>query len=55
MDNKDRELFIDWSAEMDMKYDCVLSIVDVVKTQYEKWKDTLPFYKNLATEGVTNE
>ena len=37
---------------MDMKYDCVLSIVDIEKEKYAVWKNTMPFYKNVFTEGV---
>lgn len=51
IDEAVRERFIDWAANMDMKYDCVLSIVDIEKEKYDVWKNTMPFYKNVFTEG----
>ncbi len=35
--------------------DCgkVLSVVDIDNDKYNKWKDTLPFYKNINKEGIT--
>ncbi len=34
IDEAVRERFIGWAADMDMKYDCVLSIVDIEKEKY---------------------
>lgn len=47
-----RERFIEWNAEMDMKYNRVFSIVDIEKSQMDKWGNVLPFYKNIKEEGV---
>ena len=47
-----RERFIEWNSEMDMKYNRVFSIVDIEKSQMEKWGNVLPFYKNIKKEGV---
>lgn len=47
-----RERFIEWNSEMDMKYNRVFSIIDIEKTQMDKWGDVLPFYKNIKEEGV---
>ena len=47
-----REKFIEWNSEMDMKYNKVFSIVDIEKTNMDKWGDILPFYKNIKEEGV---
>lgn len=47
-----RERFMEWNSEMDMKYDRVFSIVDIEKSQMDKWGDVLPFYKNIREEGV---
>ena len=44
--------FIDWVAELDLKYDRVFSIVDIEHEKDEKWKNILPFYKNIQDEGV---
>lgn len=42
-----REKFLEWNAEMDMKYNRVFSIVDIDREQMERWSSVLPFYKNL--------
>ncbi len=47
-----RERFIEWNSEMDMKYNRVFSIVDIEKSQMDKWGNVLPFYKNIREEGV---
>ncbi|MCM1157663.1 MAG: nucleotidyltransferase domain-containing protein [Bacteroidales bacterium] len=52
MKDDEKRLLIDWSAEFDFSHDCVLSIVDIVKEQFEKWNDILPFYRNIRKEGV---
>lgn len=45
------ELLFDYSFEMDLKYDIVLSIVIKDKKTFEQWKE-LPFYKNVIREGI---
>ena len=47
-----RKKFIEWNSEMDMKYNRVFSIVDIEKSNMDKWGDVLPFYKNIKKEGV---
>ena len=47
-----RERFIEWNSEMDMKYNRVFSIMDIEKSQMDKWGNVLPFYKNIREEGV---
>jgi predicted nucleotidyltransferase len=47
-----RKAFINWNADMDLKYDCVLSIIDIEKDNFETWVDVLPFYKNVSNEGI---
>lgn len=47
-----RERFIEWNSEMDMKYSRVFSIVDIEKSQMDKWGNVLPFYKHIKEEGV---
>ncbi len=39
-------------VEMNLKYDVVFSVIDIDINKYEKWKNVLPFYKNVATEGI---
>lgn len=45
------ELLFDFSFEMDLKYDIVLSFVIKDKKTFEQWKE-LPFYKNVIREGI---
>lgn len=52
MEEVEKEQFIRWSAEMDIQYNKVFSIVDIREEQLEKWGDILPFYKNVREEGV---
>ena len=52
MGEVEKEQFIRWSAEMDIRYNRVFSIVDIQEEQLEKWGEILPFYKNVREEGV---
>lgn len=52
MDNETRDRFMRWSADMDLKYDKVFSIIDIEKSNLEKWGHILPFYKNVQKEGI---
>jgi len=52
MDDRTREKFIIWSADMDLRYDRVFSIVDIQEKNLEKWGSILPFYKNVQKEGI---
>ena len=49
---KERELFIAWNSEMDLKYGKVFSIIDIEKEKIDKWGKVLPFYKNIQKEGI---
>ena len=52
IDDKTREAFIEWSADMDLQYDRVFSIIDIQKRNMKKWGRILPFYQNVQNEGV---
>lgn len=52
MDDATRERFIQWSAEMDLRYDKVFSIIDIQEKNMEKWGSVLPFYQNVQKEGI---
>ena len=52
MDDTVRERLIRWSADMDLRYDRVFSIIDIQKKNMQKWGNILPFYKNVKKEGV---
>ena len=52
MDEEIRNQFIYWSAELDLRYDCVFSIIDINEEKMEKWGNVLPFYQNVKKEGI---
>lgn len=52
MDEATREEFIKWSAELDLRYDRVFSIVDIKEQNFKKWGKVLPFYQNVKKEGI---
>lgn len=52
MDDATKERFIRWSAELDVRYDRVFSIIDIQEENIEKWGNVLPFYQNVQKEGV---
>lgn len=47
-----REPFMAFVANLDMKYERVFSVIDIEQSNMEKWGNVLPFYKNLQREGI---
>lgn len=47
------DLLSDFVVDMNLKYDTVFSVIDVPNEQYQMWKDTIPFYKNVTREGIS--
>lgn len=39
-------------AEYELEQGLVLSVVPIVSANYEQWKRVLPFYRNIAKEGI---
>lgn len=52
MDENVKSKFICWSADMDIRYDKVFSIIDIKEENMEKWRKVLPFYQNVQKEGI---
>lgn len=52
MDDATKERFIRWSAELDLRYDRVFSIIDIQEENMERWGKVLPFYQNVQKEGI---
>lgn len=48
---RERELWR-YSSDLCMEYDVVLSVIVNSYVQFENWKNTLPFYANISSEGV---
>ena len=44
--------FSDFSLEIDLKYDIVLSLLIQDKATFERYKATYPLFKNIEREGV---
>lgn len=40
-------------TELDLKYDTVLSVIDVEEKHFRRYKNKLPFYMNIEREGIT--
>lgn len=53
LDRKTDKLLTKIAARLDLKYDTVLSIMDIEADHFTRLKDTLPFYKNIEKEGIT--
>ena len=52
MDRQTKKQFINWAADMDMRYEKVFSIVDIQEDNMKKWESVLPFYQNIRKEGI---
>lgn len=51
-DSRTEDALSEFAVTMDLKYDKVFSIVDIDYENYRKWEKVLPFYQNVAKEGV---
>ena len=47
-----KNMLSDNIVDLDLKYDKVYSIVDIKEIDYDKWNKYIPFYINIAKEGV---
>jgi predicted nucleotidyltransferase len=43
---------IDVVVDLELEYGKVLSVLLIDYDNFKKWENTLPFYKNVKTEGV---
>ncbi len=50
---KQTSTMIDCVSNYELDCGKVLSVVDIDNDKFNKWKDTLPFYKNINKEGIT--
>ena len=44
---------IDCVAASELSSGKVLSVLDIEKKKYDKWREALPFYKNISREGIS--
>ena len=47
-----RRKVCDFSSDLDLKYDVLLSIKLQDKETYEQWVTVLPFFRNIKKDGV---
>ena len=52
MDKDTKSRFVNWVADMDIRYERVFSIVDIQESNMMKWEKVLPFYQNIRREGI---
>ena len=52
LDENEKNSFIHYGAELDLKYGKVFSIVEVEPEMLNKWGRVVPFYRNLLQEGL---
>ena len=46
------EKLIDFTVDLDLKYDKVFSVISIDYDEFTKWEGILPFYKNVKKDGV---
>ena len=51
MDDDIKNKFINWAADLDLRYDRIFSIIDI-EENLKKWEKVLPFYQNVQKEGI---
>lgn len=42
----------DLVVDLNLKYDTVLSVIDIDYEMFRKWEKVIPFYKNVNGEGI---
>ena len=42
----------DLVVDLNLKYDRVLSVIDIDYAVFEKWEKVTPFYRNMNKEGI---
>lgn len=48
----DDDRLADFVVDMNLKYNKVFSVIDITAAEYRKWREIIPFYKNVVKEGV---
>lgn len=47
-----QDKIVEFTLDLDLKYDKVFSVIDIDYDEFLKWEDILPFYKNVKRDGV---
>ena len=48
----DDDRLADFIVDMNLKYGKVFSVIDIANSDYIKWREISPFYKNVSGEGI---
>ncbi len=55
VDSDDENMYdrlLDVVVDIELQKDIVISIVMIEMSQFQKWREVLPFYKNITKEGI---
>ena len=52
MDDEAEDMLSDLIVDLNLKYDKVLSVIDIDETVYRRWQNVVPFYQNMDREGI---
>ena len=52
LDTEEEDRLNDFIVDMNLKYDTVFSVIDLTEAELQKWGAVVPFYRNVASEGV---
>ena len=52
MDDVTKRRFLNQAADMDIRYERVFSIVDILERNMKKWENVLPYYQNVKKERI---
>ena len=52
MSQAEYDKLLDVTVDLDLSYDRVFSMIDIVYDKFVQWGDVSPFYKNVKKDGI---
>ena len=52
MSTEQNDKLSDFIVDMDLKYDKVFSVIDLINSDIENYNSIIPFYRNVKEEGI---
>ena len=52
LSSKQQDQLSELIVDLDLKYDKVISVVDIDQETFQKWLNVMPFYQNVNNEGI---
>ncbi len=49
---EEEDRLTDFIVDMNLKYNVVFSVIDIIMADLKKWGSVIPFYKNVSNEGI---